>query len=57
MYLFQSGIQCVGHCCFSAFEDVDVNTMVGAKGKRPFSTFGNDPIVLTTAHGTKEWSF
>lgn len=56
-YLFQSGIHGVGHWCFSAFEDVDVNAIVGTKGKITFSTFGNDPIVLTTANGTEEWSF
>ena len=27
------------------------------KEKYTFSTFGNDPIVLTTASGTEEWSF
>ena len=56
-YLFESGIHGVGNWCFSAFEDVDVNEIVGSKGKISFSTFGNDPIVLTTASGTEEWSF
>ena len=56
-YLFESGIHGVGNWCFSAFEDVDVNEIVGTKGKISFSTFGNDPIVLTTASGTEEWSF
>lgn len=56
-YLFESGIHGVGNWCFSAFKDVDVNEIVGSKGKISFSTFGNDPIVLTTASGTEEWSF
>ncbi len=56
-YVFQSGIHGVGNWCFSAFEDVDVNAIVGTEGKITFSTFGNDPIVLTTANGTEEWSF
>ncbi|RDW16111.1 oxidoreductase [Oceanobacillus arenosus] len=56
-YLFESGIHGVGNWCFSAFANVDVNEIVGSKGKITFSTFGNDPIVLTTADGTKEWSF
>lgn len=56
-YLFQSGIHGVGKWCFSAFEDVDVNEIVGSKGKITFSTFGNEPIVLTTKGGTKEWAF
>ncbi len=56
-YLFESGVHGVGSWCFSAFENVDKNEIVGSKGKISFSTFSNDPIVLTTAEGTKEWSF
>lgn len=56
-YLFESGIHGVGNWCFSAFENIDVNEIVGSKGKITFSTFGNDPIVLTTTSGTQEWSF
>jgi predicted dehydrogenase len=56
-YRFESGIHGVGNWCFSAFEDVDVNEIVGSKGKITFSTFGNEPIVLTTASGTEQWSF
>ncbi len=56
-YRFESGIHGVGNWCFSAFEDVDVNEIVGSKGKISFSTFGNEPIVLTTASGTEQWSF
>ena len=47
----------MGNWCFSAFENVDVNEIVGSKGKITFSTFGNEPIVLTTASGTEQWSF
>lgn len=56
-YLFQSGIQGVGSWCFSAFANVDVNEIVGSEGKITFSTFGNEPVVLTTANGTEQWSF
>ncbi|MEH7075840.1 Gfo/Idh/MocA family protein [Neobacillus drentensis] len=56
-YLFESGIHGVGNWCFSAFDDVDVNEIVGSKGKITFSTFENEPIVLTTASGTEQWSF
>ncbi|MFC4801608.1 Gfo/Idh/MocA family protein [Neobacillus sp. GCM10023253] len=56
-YRFESGIHGIGIWCFSAFEDVDVNELVGSKGKITFSTFGNEPIVLTTASGTEQWSF
>ncbi|ULT58908.1 Gfo/Idh/MocA family oxidoreductase [Neobacillus drentensis] len=56
-YRFESGVHGVGNWCFSAFEDVDVNEIVGSEGKITFSTFGNEPIVLTTASGTEQWSF
>ena len=56
-YLFESGIHGVGNWCFSAFENVDVNEIVGSKGKITFSIFGNEPIVLTTASGTEQWSY
>lgn len=56
-YQFESGIHGVGNWCFSAFADVDVNEIVGSKGKITFSTFGNEPIVLTTVKGTEQWNF
>ena len=57
IYRFESGIHGVGNWCFSAFEDVDINEIVGGKGKITFSTFGNEPITLSTASGTEQWSF
>jgi predicted dehydrogenase len=56
-YRFESGIHGVGKWCFSAFENVDVNEIVGSKGKITFSTFGDEPIVLTTTSGKEQWSF
>lgn len=56
-YIFDSGIHGVGNWCFTAFEDRDENEIVGSKGKIAFSTFGNDPVILTTADGTEQWSF
>jgi predicted dehydrogenase len=56
-YQFESRIHGVGNWCFSAFDDVDVNEIVGSKGKITFSTFGNDSIVLTTASGTEQWNY
>ena len=56
-YQFQSGVQGIGKWCFTAFEDVDVNEIVGSKGKISFSTFGDDPVTLTTNEGTEQWSF
>jgi len=56
-YLFESGIHGTGTWCFSAFANVDVNEIVGSKGKITFSTFGDDPVVLTTESGKQQWSF
>lgn len=56
-YHFESGIHGIGTWCFTAFENVDVNEIIGSKGKISFSTFGDDPIVLTTADGKEEWNF
>lgn len=56
-YRFESGVHGVGNWCFAAFENVDINEIVGTHGKISFSTFGNDPVILTTAGGTEEWSF
>lgn len=56
-YRFTSGVQGVGTWCFTAFEDVDRNEIVGSKGKISFSTFGDDPVTLTTMEGKEQWSF
>lgn len=56
-YRFESGVHGVGNWCFSSFENVDINEIVGTQGKISFSTFGNTPVYLTTANETKEWSF
>lgn len=56
-YQFESGIHGIGSWCFSAFENVDVNEIIGSKGKITFSTFGDDPVILITANGKEEWSF
>ncbi|WP_338449506.1 Gfo/Idh/MocA family oxidoreductase [Niallia oryzisoli] len=56
-YRFESGVHGIGSWCFTAFDDVDVNEIVGSKGKISFSTFGNEPIVLKTTSGTEQWRF
>ncbi|MBZ5749544.1 Gfo/Idh/MocA family protein [Metabacillus rhizolycopersici] len=56
-YLFENGVHGIGSWCFSAFEDVDTNEIIGSKGKISFSTFGNDPIVVTTTDGSEGFSF
>jgi predicted dehydrogenase len=54
-FVFESGVQGVGVWCFSAFETFDMNEIVGSKGKLSFSTFGNEPVVLTTETGSVEF--
>ena len=56
-YLFESGVHGVGTWCFSAYNDGDKNEIIGSEGKITFSTFGNEPVILTTKEGRKEWSF
>lgn len=52
-FKFGSDVYGVGMWCFTAFEEYDMNVIVGDKGKISFSTFGNDPIELVS-NGTKE---
>ncbi|MBH9968037.1 Gfo/Idh/MocA family protein [[Bacillus] enclensis] len=56
-YQFASGVHGIGKWCFTAFENVDMNEIVGSEGKISFSTFGDDPVVLTTSEGQQHWSF
>jgi predicted dehydrogenase len=56
-YLFESGVHGIGKWCFTAFENEDINEIVGCKGKITFSTFGNEPVKLTTKQGIEEWNF
>ncbi|PKM51965.1 MAG: oxidoreductase [Firmicutes bacterium HGW-Firmicutes-7] len=46
--MFGSKVHGVGTWCFSAFDDYDMNEIVGSKGKLVFSTFGKEPIELIT---------
>jgi predicted dehydrogenase len=55
-YQFESGVHGVGNWCFTAFEYVDENVIIGSKGKITFSTFGHN-LIITTANGTKEFTF
>ena len=47
-FVFESGAQGMGTWCFSAYDNCDLNEIIGSKGKLSFSTFGSEPIVLTT---------
>lgn len=48
---FASGVKGTGTWCFSSFSDYDMNEIVGSKGKISFSTYGAEPILLTTLAG------
>jgi len=48
---FESGVKGTGIWCFSSFSDYDMNEIVGSKGKISFSTFGKEPVLLTTNEG------
>ena len=47
-FVFESGVQGIGVWCFSAFENYEMNEVIGSKGKIEFSTFSSEPVVLTT---------
>ncbi len=55
-FVFGSGVHGVGSWCFTAFRDFDMNEIVGTRGKLAFSTFGVEPVVLTTAEGVQEFA-
>ncbi len=52
---FETGAEAVGVWCFTAFEQSDINEIVGSKGKLTFSTFGQEPVVLATSSGVREF--
>ncbi len=52
---YESGVQGVGTWCFNAYRNYDYNELVGSTGKLTFSTFGSEPVILTTADGVTEF--
>jgi predicted dehydrogenase len=56
-FVFESGIQGVGTWCFTSFDRRDVTEIVGSEGKLTYSTFDSQPIILTTAKGSTEFSY
>jgi predicted dehydrogenase len=56
-FRFASGTHGTGTWCFSAFDNCDVTEIVGNEGKLSFSTFGAQPVRLTTRAGLQEFSF
>ena len=55
-FVFESGVQGVGTWCFTAFEEIDRTEIVGDKGRITYSTFGSDPVLLTTSGGDTEFA-
>ena len=51
---FESGVKGTGAWCFSSFSDYDMNEIVGSLGKISFSTYGEEPILLTTIGGATQ---
>jgi len=51
---FESGARGTGAWCFSSFSNYDMNEIVGSLGKISFSTYGEEPILLTTIEGTTQ---
>ena len=55
VWLHETGVQGMGTWCFSAFRNFDQNEIIGSKGKITFSSFGTEPVVLTTSEGSTEF--
>ncbi len=55
-FLFASGVHGVGTWCFTTHERLDHTEIVGSKGKIAYSTFDDQPIILTTAAVTQEFA-
>lgn len=55
-FQFESGVQGTGNWCFTAFEAVDRTEIVGSKGRITYSTFGSEPVLLTTSEGDTEFA-
>jgi predicted dehydrogenase len=55
-FVFTSGVHGVGTWCFSAFQNYEKNIIIGTKGSISFSTFGPEPIEMTTMGGIEYFS-
>ena len=55
--LFNGKVHGTGTWCFTAFENYDMNEIVGSKGKISFSTFGNEPVMLKNEAGVQAFEF
>ncbi len=55
-FVFDSGVQGTGIWNFNCFERQDRTEIIGTEGKLVFSTFGTEPIQLTTQQGHQQFS-
>lgn len=53
LFTYESGVHGIASWCFSAATAEDRNEIIGSQGKISFSTFGDDPLVLSTAQGSQ----
>jgi predicted dehydrogenase len=56
VFRFESGVQGMGTWCFNTFDAVDRTEIVGSHGRITYSTYGSEPVLLTTEAGTTEFS-
>jgi len=54
---FENGIQMTANWCFVAGEHQDKIEIIGSLGRMTLSCFGNDPVVVETKDGKKEFLF
>lgn len=52
-FLFESGVHGTGLWCFNAYTSLDYAEIIGTRGKIAYATFDTEPILLTTADGTR----
>lgn len=56
LFTYESGVHGIASWCFAAAIAEDRNEIIGSQGKISFSTFGDDPLVLTTAQGSQTFA-
>jgi predicted dehydrogenase len=52
-FVFKSGVSGTGLWCATTHDRLDRTEIIGSEGKITYATFGDDPVELTTATGTR----
>ncbi|CAN5675607.1 Gfo/Idh/MocA family oxidoreductase [soil metagenome] len=55
-FVFETGVYGTGVWSFSSYTNLDQTEIVGDEGKLTFTSFSEDPILLTTATGVTEFA-